>query len=73
MHRSTQIPLDQYNDLLCLQNNRKIGILRLADSKLDLNITQKKLDDIDNYDDQILKLKSEVRVLTREKTDLLIR
>ena len=45
----------------------------MADSKLDLNITQKKLDDIDNYDDQILKLKSEVRVLTREKTDLLIR
>merc|ERR1711970_1106821 len=46
---------------------------QLADSKLDLNLTQKKLDDIDNYDDQILKLKSEVRVLTREKTDLLIR
>ena len=45
----------------------------MTDSKLDLNITQKKLDDIDNYDDQILKLKSEVRVLTREKTDLLIR
>merc|ERR1712131_307848 len=40
---------------------------------LDLNITQKKLDEIDNYDDQILKLKSEVRVLTRENTDLLIR
>merc|ERR1712131_228264 len=46
---------------------------QLAGSKLDLNITQKKLDEIDNYDDQILKLKSEVRVLTREKTDLLIR
>merc|ERR1711976_20951 len=46
---------------------------KLASSKVDLDVTQGKLDTLGDYDDQILGLKREVRLLTAEKNDMLTR
>lgn len=46
---------------------------KLASSKVDLNATQQKLDTLGDYDDQVLALKREVRLLTAEKNDMLAR
>ena len=40
---------------------------------MDLNATQTKLDTLGDYDDQVLGLKREVRLLTAEKNDMLVR
>ena len=48
-------------------------LIRLASSKVDLDVTQGKLDTLGDYDDQILGLKREVRLLTAEKNDMLTR
>jgi len=46
---------------------------KLASSKVDLNATQTKLDTLGDYDDQVLGLKREVRLLLAEKNDMLVR
>ena len=48
-------------------------LFRLSDSEIELAATQGRLDLVGDYDRQISKLRSEIRLLTLDKRDLLNR